>query len=283
VSAAHRVMSIERSLSVRRHFTSLAQQQQSGREAATAAGGPGARTVAQLAAELSRGATAKKYFAGGRFIIFIAGGVSYSEVRALNEVMRASNREVIVGSTHILTPESYVRDLERLGDDERAREFLARPANTLEESQRFFEEDAQAAGDDLNRVLIGGSSAERSAIVNGIAPPAGSVLANAQNGVARGAPPAAEGGAVDGVVEDRGAVEWLMRLMRRVPGLGALARWLDADEVDLRAQADDDEIDDEDANFLRDLGMGGGAGCASCTSASSAVAVPGRAPAAPPA
>jgi syntaxin-binding protein 1 len=50
-------------------------------------------------------------FTGGRFISFIAGGVSYSETRVGYELMQQHSKEVIVGSTNVITPESYLVDV----------------------------------------------------------------------------------------------------------------------------------------------------------------------------
>ena len=50
-------------------------------------------------------------FTGGRFIAFVAGGVSYSETRAGYELTLLHSKEVIVGSSHIITPDSYLVDV----------------------------------------------------------------------------------------------------------------------------------------------------------------------------
>lgn len=51
---------------------------------------------------------------GSRVILFIAGGMTFSEMRSAYEVGEKLNRQVIIGSTSILTPKQYVNSLKSL-------------------------------------------------------------------------------------------------------------------------------------------------------------------------
>ncbi|KAI0233729.1 syntaxin binding protein 1, partial [Massospora cicadina] len=47
----------------------------------------------------------------GRIVLFIIGGLTYSEMRCARELSLASRREVVVGSTHTLTPSVFIDQL----------------------------------------------------------------------------------------------------------------------------------------------------------------------------
>lgn len=50
-----------------------------------------------------------------RYIIFVAGGVTYSEIRQAYTLSQALGKDIIIGSTHIITPESFLKDVKALG------------------------------------------------------------------------------------------------------------------------------------------------------------------------
>ena len=51
---------------------------------------------------------------GRRLIVFVLGGLTHSEIRGMHEVARALGREIILGTTDMLTPSSYLLGLKDL-------------------------------------------------------------------------------------------------------------------------------------------------------------------------
>lgn len=51
---------------------------------------------------------------GPTIILFVVGGMTYSEMRAVYEASDATNCEVIIGSTHIITPSRFMDQLKDL-------------------------------------------------------------------------------------------------------------------------------------------------------------------------
>ncbi|KAF8926203.1 vacuolar sorting protein VPS33/slp1 [Dissophora ornata] len=47
----------------------------------------------------------------GRLILFIAGGVTYTEIRMAYELAATHNWDILIGATHIITPPSFMEDM----------------------------------------------------------------------------------------------------------------------------------------------------------------------------
>lgn len=54
----------------------------------------------------------RKY--GPRTIVFVVGGMDYSEMRAMYELSNTYNRDIIIGSTHIITPKNFLDSVQQL-------------------------------------------------------------------------------------------------------------------------------------------------------------------------
>lgn len=55
-------------------------------------------------------------FTGGRYMVFVAGGIAYPELRVGHEMSVQHSKEVIMGSTHIITPDSFMVDVADLSN-----------------------------------------------------------------------------------------------------------------------------------------------------------------------
>lgn len=53
-------------------------------------------------------------FTGSRSLVFMVGGLSFSELRVAREIMEKESREIIIGSTAFLSPQDFLEDLASL-------------------------------------------------------------------------------------------------------------------------------------------------------------------------
>ena len=56
-------------------------------------------------------------FQGPRALVFMVGGISYTEIRVSRDVMDKEGKEFIVGSTSFLSPSEFLGELESLAED----------------------------------------------------------------------------------------------------------------------------------------------------------------------
>jgi syntaxin-binding protein 1 len=63
----------------------------------------------------SASGTAANY-TGGRSLVFMVGGVSYSELKVAREVMEKESREIVMGSTKFVSPSNFMDDLSTLSE-----------------------------------------------------------------------------------------------------------------------------------------------------------------------
>lgn len=53
-------------------------------------------------------------FTGSRNLVFMVGGLAYSELKVARQVMEKESREIMIGSTAFMSPEDFVKALESL-------------------------------------------------------------------------------------------------------------------------------------------------------------------------
>eukprot|EP01036_Dinobryon_divergens_P036431 gene36431-47435_t len=56
-------------------------------------------------------------YSGRRQMVFIGGGISYAELRVAHDVMVQHSKEILVGSTHFMSPDTFVKDVAQLAVD----------------------------------------------------------------------------------------------------------------------------------------------------------------------
>ena len=49
---------------------------------------------------------------GSRYLVFVAGGVAYSELRATHEVSQQNAKEIVIGGSHIITPTDFLIEVQ---------------------------------------------------------------------------------------------------------------------------------------------------------------------------
>ena len=74
----------------------------------------GAKSVRRFGANSRWGKKDQVAITGGRYLVFVAGGVAYSELRTGYELQKEHSKEVVVGGTHLLNPDSYVTEVRNL-------------------------------------------------------------------------------------------------------------------------------------------------------------------------
>jgi syntaxin-binding protein 1 len=70
-----------------------------------------AKSVRRFGAANKFGKKDNLQFTGGRFMVFIAGGITFAETKVAYELMMKEQKEVVFGSTNITTPDSYLSDV----------------------------------------------------------------------------------------------------------------------------------------------------------------------------
>jgi len=53
-------------------------------------------------------------FTGGRFMVFMVGGLSFPELKAARDTMEKESREILIGSNKFVSPSEFLDDLSTL-------------------------------------------------------------------------------------------------------------------------------------------------------------------------
>jgi len=77
----------------------------------------------KLASQWSSGRTEKKKSDGPRTVVFITGGVTYSEIRTVHKLREAFGLDIVLGSTHIITPNTFIKQVGALSENVNHRAF----------------------------------------------------------------------------------------------------------------------------------------------------------------
>lgn len=88
-----------------------------------------------------------------RFIVFVLGGLTFSEMRSCYEIADKYNVNLLIGSTSTLTPTDYIRDLANLSDDQ----FKQAVLNSQQYSQTPTAGAAAASGGRSGAASSGGA------------------------------------------------------------------------------------------------------------------------------
>ena len=70
--------------------------------------------AASARAKSSKGGGSEVAASGRRIIVFALGGLCHSELRSMHELARAHGREIIVGTTEMLTPQTFILALKEM-------------------------------------------------------------------------------------------------------------------------------------------------------------------------
>jgi len=73
-----------------------------------------AKSVRRYAANSRWGKQEKAAFSGGRFIVFMAGGLSYAETRHMYDLMATNDKEVVVGGMCMSNARDYIESVQQL-------------------------------------------------------------------------------------------------------------------------------------------------------------------------